>query len=532
MERHAYTLSSELSFASTTIASVAFIKRPASLDPRLPLPSQLQVINLPGLASLNNSSRNQGSQISPYEILHSVVHFALAPCFDAYASSQDVGHTHKSRSDQETKGGVPGAKKKIAELEMTLLHLQQNIEIPAINLPQHELIRTALAEAESAGAKPSLDFVPAAALDNSTVLNNLQNHVNGWIKSIQTITKLSRDAECETAAQEINFWISMESALANVEGQLRSHGVQLTMDVLRHAKRYQATLSFSADTGLKEAMDLVQKYNLLMHEFPLDDLLAATSLEKVEDALNMIFGHINRKLRISPYPIRRALALVEAISGDLDAQVHRLLNGRTVLHLDYREFLSLIRMATSIWRAWDEDLKEFTNVARDVTRRRNEKFIPIKVYPRHTETQERLKYVSTFRNNHEQLQRTILSVLGPDPSSFVPLKGVTKDNAVATADVGDIDAAEEVSQAYAAIKDVDVLETSPEGTQRWIQAEVQYNERTSRVENSIIARLRDRLATAKTANEMFRVFPNSTPSWSVPRCVARLVSIKRNCSRM
>ena len=39
-----------------------------------------------------------------------------------------------------------------------------------------------------------------------------------------------------------------------------------------------------------------------------------------------------------------------------------------------------------------------------------------------------------------------------------------------------------------------------------MQAEITYNERTSRVENSIIARLRDRLATAKTANEMFRVF--------------------------
>jgi len=506
VEKHAYTLSSELSFAPNTVASVAFIKRPTSLDPRIPLPSQLQVINLPGLASLNSSSRNQATSVSPYEVLHSVVHFAIAPCFDAYASTQDVSYGNKTRSDAETKGGVPGVKKKIAELEMNLLHLQQNIEIPVLHLPVHELIRAALAEADSRNAKPSVDFVPVAALENSTVLNSLQNHVNGWIKSIQTITKMSRDAQCDTAAQEINFWLSMESALAGIEEQLRSEGVQLTMDVLRYAKRYQATLSFSADTGLKEAVDLVQKYNVLMHEFPLDDLLAATSLEKVEDALNLIFAHLNRKLRICPYPIRRSLALVEAISGDLDAQVHRLLNGRTIMQLDYREFISMIRVASSIWRAWDEDLKEFTNVARDVTRRRNEKFIPIKVSPRHTETQERLKYISTFRNNHEQLQRTILSILGPEPSSFAPLNTVDKDSAVLVEEMGDADAVEEVAEAYAAIKDVDVLETSQEGTQRWVQAETQYNERTSRVENSIIARLRDRLATASTANEMFRVF--------------------------
>ena len=42
-----------------------------------------------------------------------------------------------------------------------------------------------------------------------------------------------------------------------------------------------------------------------------------------------------------------------------------------------------------------------------------------------------------------------------------------------------------------------------EGTEIWVAAENAYNER---VENQIIARLRDRLGTARNANEMFRVF--------------------------
>ena len=500
VEKHVYSLSSELSLDSTTVASVAFIKRPTPLDARIPLTSQIHVINFPGLASLK-PSRNHGTAVSPYEVLHSFLHHALAPYLDAYASIQDVKHGNKTRPDSET-----GAKKKMAELEMTLLHLQQNVEIPMIHLPLHEVIQAALAEAESSNTKPSYQSIPRAALETSTVLNSLQTHVNGWIKSIQTITKLSREPECETAAQEINFWLAKETALTGIEKQLTSVGVQLTMDVLRHAKRYQATLSFSADTGLKEAVETVQKYNVLMHEFPLDDLLAATSLEKVEEALNAIFSHMNKKLRICTYPIRRSLALVEAISGDLNAQLCRLLDGRTILRLDYEHFTSMTMAANSIWQAWDENLKEFTNVARDVTRRRNERFIPIKVSPRHTETQERLKYISTFRNNHEQLLRTMLSVLRPDSSTSTPLDSSTKDAAVVVEEMGDADAVEEVSQAYAAIKDVDVLDTSSKGTDRWVQAEMQYNERTSRVENSIIARLRDRLATSRTANEMFRVF--------------------------
>ncbi|KAJ9300682.1 hypothetical protein DTO271G3_1846 [Paecilomyces variotii] len=504
--QYVYSLSSELSFSSTTVASVAFIKRPVALDPNVPIPSQIQVLNLPGVASLNNAESQQSATISPYEVLHSLLHNALGPYFEAYTRNHDLANGAKTRTDTEAKTGVPGTKKRFAELELSLLHLQQNVEIPTLNLPLHEIVQAALDEAEARGVKPSVDLVPPAALESSTVLNSIQNTVNGWIKSIQAITKMSRDADSGSAAQEINFWLSMETALEGIENQLRGDGVQLTMDILRHAKRYQATLSFVADTGLREATDMVQKYNQLMRDFPLDELLSATSLQKVQESLGLIFNHLNKKLKICPYPIKRALALVEAISGDLDSQIHQLLHGRTIMHLDYREFRSLMKTAGAIWRTWDENLKEFTNVARDATRRRNEKFIPIKITPRHLKTQERLKYINTFRVNHEQLQRTIVNVLGPKSSSDGIANGPGSDGAVIVEEIGDVDAVEEVSQAYAALKDVDVLDVSELGTQIWIQAEISYNERTSRVENSIIARLRDRLATAKNANEMFRVF--------------------------
>ena len=36
-----------------------------------------------------------------------------------------------------------------------------------------------------------------------------------------------------------------------------------------------------------------------MKDFPLDELLAATDLEKVQEAIVLIFAHINKKLKIS-----------------------------------------------------------------------------------------------------------------------------------------------------------------------------------------------------------------------------------------
>ncbi len=44
---------------------------------------------------------------------------------------------------------------------------------------------------------------------------------------------------------------------------------------------------------------IVHKYNQLMKDFPLNELLSAADLDKVKDSLHLIFGHINKKLKVS-----------------------------------------------------------------------------------------------------------------------------------------------------------------------------------------------------------------------------------------
>lgn len=147
------------------------------------------------------------------------------------------------------------AKKKFAELELSLLHLQQNVEIPETHFVINPVIQRAIAEAQSTGQRPNISLIPTKTLNDSTFLNLLHNQVNSWIKSIQSVTKLTRDVSSGTASQEINFWLSLERALEEIEAQLRSDEVNMVMDCLRNAKRFRATMSFVADTGLKTAID-------------------------------------------------------------------------------------------------------------------------------------------------------------------------------------------------------------------------------------------------------------------------------------
>lgn len=74
-----------------------------------------------------------------------------------------------------------------------------------------------------------------------------------------------------------------------------------------------------------------------MKDFPLNDLLSATELDKIRQALVAIFTHL-RKIRNTKYPIQRALRLVEAISRDLSSQLLKVLGTRKLMHVAYEEF--------------------------------------------------------------------------------------------------------------------------------------------------------------------------------------------------
>jgi len=92
-------------------------------------------------------------------------------------------------------------------------------------------------------------------LNDSSFLNTLLGHINQWIKSIQFVTKLTRDIS-GTTSQEINFWLSLERALENIETQLRSDELIWLWTACRMQKHFYGTVSFIADTGLKDATDL------------------------------------------------------------------------------------------------------------------------------------------------------------------------------------------------------------------------------------------------------------------------------------
>jgi dynein heavy chain 1 len=66
---------------------------------------------------------------------------------------------------------------------------------------------------------------------------------------MKQVTKLDRDPSSGTALQEISFWLNLERALHRIQEKRESLDVSLTLDILKHGKRFHATVSFDTDTG-------------------------------------------------------------------------------------------------------------------------------------------------------------------------------------------------------------------------------------------------------------------------------------------
>jgi dynein heavy chain 1 len=269
-----YSLVNSLVYSPLQIATLSLIKHVPLLDTSYPLSDQLHFLTLFGPASsTSSSSASTTTALSPsidstttdlitrndslmsssvYEGLHRLVHWGVAPAFEAFVESQGKREGIRRRGEEGKDGdgkmGIPMTKKKFAELELSLLHrkpfflssesywimlidhkycrnnviVQQNVEIPDVVLSVHPAVAAAIASALASSTRPTVDLIDPSLLSDSAFLNKLQSEVNSWIKEIQNVTKLNRDVASGTASQEINFWLTMEKALEGIEEQLRS----------------------------------------------------------------------------------------------------------------------------------------------------------------------------------------------------------------------------------------------------------------------------------------------------------------------
>ncbi|CAF1453141.1 unnamed protein product, partial [Rotaria magnacalcarata] len=476
-----FEFSTETTYAAQKGISVALIKITPTIDMDKKISQQIH------FATFTNRA--------PAEVFRTFLTQAMTPYLKSFLRQQKERDREKS---------VVVLEEKLNELEANLLQMSQTVNIPNVNLIPHASISQVLRQCQEKNERPNVDLF-REKVEDSNFLNQLQATVNRWIREIQKVTKLERDPSTGSAMQETTFWLNIERALYKIQEQMSSPEVLLTLDALKLGKRFHATISFDSDTGLKEAMDKVKNYNLLMKDFPIHDLLSANDLPKIKNAIAIIFNHLKR-VRNTRYPVNRILRFIEAISRDLNAQMIKILSAKHLVEIPFDKFDEILNECMEISSLWDEEYEKCQTLLRDMTKKNVVTAQQLKqawkITPEHKKLQARLEDLRQFRRQHEQFRSVIERLLSKQQKQIVD---PSMPN-VHLVDQSDSSAVEEIHEAFESLKHINILECSPEGTAVWTNTIKVYEERIEKVERRITTRLREQLAKARNASEMFQIF--------------------------
>ncbi|ANZ76269.1 BA75_02408T0 [Komagataella pastoris] len=406
--------------------------------------------------------------------------------------SQTVGTFFDAftRENQQTHNLSPSfttTKRKISELTLALEQFQQEIKAPELLRYTHTTVREALAQSASTGeSRPPVDFIDSALIENPEYINEIHSIVNNWIRLAQQITHLSHEPDDGSSDDEVRFWITLEHVLIRLKTQLESPEVTVSLEVLKKAKRFSATVSFIPDTGISQALSITSQYTPFLKEIPMQSFIAATDIQKLQEAISDVF-HSLRKLKSTDYPVPRALLWIETFSKDIKKKLQLIIEHYHLMSLPFDDFILKTASIESFFVSLHEQLQLFIELARLVVRKRSEKYLLIKVNLHTDEMEEQLQYVKKFRSSHHDLYNIIHHITSVQTM------------------VNSSDLFRALEFAYEPMKNLNCIDTSSEGTISFSAAEAIYKARKEQIEAQLIGIFRDRMDLASTFTQMIQV---------------------------
>lgn len=410
--------------------------------------------------------------------------------------------------EEESKSSklMQGLEDKIRELDVVLGQVRRSAlsQIPTVHLTTDPFLAKKAQEAtEKKISLTNLDELGLTdKLQDDDFLNHIQASVSQWIVQIRKVTVLpattafpSVDSSNSADLEEVSFWLQLEVALQQIPQELARPDVELTLNVLKAAKRFLATIALDNNTGLESAASQTNDIAHFLRHYPVPALEAARDWDKISTAVNQIFDHLPKVRSSRYYDLERCAKLLEATTLTLRRRMVAVLETSSFLFMDYSEYETNVRFPSQdALVQFDDRYDQFTEFFLEQGRRRkpasgktaSEVLKAVTLY--HKSLQERLDMLHEFRVNHEKLRSVLKEVLGD----------------------GDV-----LSQVDAAprslLASLNVLDLSPGGTMALERALEEYDRKMDTLEVDLAKLLRDKLTECKDAEHMFRVFARFNP---------------------
>eukprot|EP00934_Nitzschia_sp_Nitz4_P009291 Nitzschia sp. Nitz4//scaffold6_size259037//29898//42524//NITZ4_001045-RA/size259037-augustus-gene-0.315-mRNA-1//-1//CDS//3329556806//9281//frame0 len=394
---------------------------------------------------------------------------------------------------------------KIRELDVAIGQSQRSARLPHIQLQVDPLIEEVSKNLKSTN---NLDWQALGLADKLTdddVLNRLQSGVSQWITQIRKLTVLPKSTPFPMIAEETNadleeiaFWSQLHQELQSIQTQLSSPGVEVTLALLREAKRFVATLALENNTGLEQAIGFTQDVEHFLKPYPIVDYQAARDFEKVAQVTNAVFDHLPKIRQSRYYSLDRSAMLLEATTLTLRRAIESILQEQygSFLFMEYKQYEEKVRYPTQdVFVQFDDRWEQFKEFFLDQARRRKIAS-PAKLLEQitlhHVPLSNRLDQIHEFRVNHERLREVVHQVLQDDED---------EQGAIQTVE----------SAPRQNLSSLNLLDLSPGGNKALEMALEAYDIQMDAMEERLARLLRDKLTACQDAEDMFRVFARFNP---------------------
>lgn len=332
-----------------------------------------------------------------------LVSFVISEYFDT------IVKLHRT-SDVETTAHLSQSllliRKKINELINAFQNLHHVIRIPNFSIDVSQEIISLTDEFD--GDIGKLMETHTGLVNNSTYLNSLQSIASGWVGKIREIVATKYNIAEGTAYNEINFWSSKEEALKSIKDQLQLPGVNLVLQILRYSKRFRGELSYLSGSEISNSLLEATRNRQFLETIHIERILDCSDLDQLNDDIIDIFTNL-QKLRVVKYPIDRAVLFVKSIIRGILTKVSSILQSSDFMILPYDQFHILYDKSFKIFSAIEDNVNDFTLLARETLRKRSEKFMTISI-EFSTLLKDRLIKINEVRNESNVLYRSAYSL--------------------------------------------------------------------------------------------------------------------------
>lgn len=394
---------------------------------------------------------------------------------------------------------------KIRELDVAIGQSQRSARLPHVQLPVDPVIDQVASTLQSTN---NLDWQALGLADKLTdddTLNRLQSGVSQWITQIRKLTVLPKTTPFPMIAEETNadleeiaFWSQLHQELQSIQQQLTSPGVEVTLALLREAKRFVATLALENNTGLEQAVSYTQDVEHFLKSYPVVEFQSARDFDKISLATNAIFDHLPKIRQSRYYSLERSAELLEATTLTLRRAIDGILQEQfnNFLFMDYKEYEMKVRYPTQdVFVQFEDRWEQFKEFFLEQGRRRKIAS-PAKLLENitlhHQPLANRLDQIHEFRANHERLREVVHQVLQDEEDE----QGASQTVESAPRHI---------------FSSLNVLDLSTGGTKALDMALEDYDLQMDAMEERLAKLLRDKLTACQDAEDMFRVFARFNP---------------------